>query len=54
MFKGAYDLLQAKQAEVAAERGRLGAWRDYWIARARLERAVGGALAPVPAEETNR
>jgi outer membrane protein, heavy metal efflux system len=52
MFKGAYDLLQAKQAEVAAERGATGAWRDYWIARARLERAVGGALVPVPAEET--
>lgn len=44
MFKGAYDLLLAKQAEVEAEKARLAAWRDYWIARARLERALGGAL----------
>ncbi|HET8647200.1 MAG TPA: TolC family protein, partial [Vicinamibacteria bacterium] len=47
MFKGAYDLLLAKQAEVEAERARLDAWRDYWIARARLEKAVGGALPAV-------
>jgi cobalt-zinc-cadmium efflux system outer membrane protein len=44
MFKGAYDLLLAKQAEVEAEKGRLSAWRDYWIARARLEKALGGSL----------
>ena len=54
MFKGAYDLLQAKQSEVAAERAALEAWRDYWIARARLERAVGGALPAASAEETTR
>ena len=48
MFKGAYDLLLAKQAEVASERGRLDAWRDYWIARTRLERALGGSLPPAP------
>ncbi len=45
MLKGAYDLLQAKQAEVAAERGYVDAWRDYWIARRELERALGGRLA---------
>jgi outer membrane protein, heavy metal efflux system len=53
MFKGAYDLLLAKQAEVEAEKANLNAWRDYWIARARLERALGGALptaAAAPAE----
>lgn len=44
MFKGAYDLLLAKQAEVEAEKARLGAWRDYWIARARLEKALGGTM----------
>lgn len=44
MFKGAYDLLQAKQAEVETEKARLDAWRDYWITRARLERALGGSL----------
>jgi cobalt-zinc-cadmium efflux system outer membrane protein len=44
MFKGAYDLLLAKQAHVEAERAYVEAQRDYWIARARLERALGGAL----------
>ena len=44
MLKGAYDLLLAKQSEVAAERSYIEAWRDYWIARAELERAIGGSL----------
>ncbi len=44
MLKGAYDLLLAKQNEVSAERSYIEAWRDYWIARAELERAVGGSL----------
>ena len=44
MLKGAYDLLVAKQNEVAAERSHIEAWRDYWIARTELERAVGGSL----------
>ncbi|MGI8437610.1 MAG: TolC family protein [Chthoniobacterales bacterium] len=45
MLKGTYDLLLAKQNEVAAERSCIEAWRDYWIARAELERAVGGSLS---------
>jgi cobalt-zinc-cadmium efflux system outer membrane protein len=45
MLKGTYDLLVAKQNEVAAERSYIEAWRDYWIARAELERAVGGSLS---------
>jgi cobalt-zinc-cadmium efflux system outer membrane protein len=45
MLKGAYDLLLAKQNEIAAERSYIEAWRDYWIARAELERAVGGNLS---------
>ncbi len=45
MLKGPYDLLLAKQNEVAAERSYIEAWRDYWIARAELERAVGGNLS---------
>jgi cobalt-zinc-cadmium efflux system outer membrane protein len=49
MFKGAYDLLLAKQAEVEAEKARLSAWRDYWIARARLEKALGGSMPGAPA-----
>ncbi len=44
MFKGSYDLLLAKQTEVATEQAYIDAWRDYWIARTELERAVGGKL----------
>ncbi len=44
MLKGAYDLLLAKQSEVATERAYVEAWRDYWIARTDLERALGGRL----------
>jgi outer membrane protein, heavy metal efflux system len=44
MFKGAYDLLLAKQAEVETEKAYLEAWRDYWVVRAQLERALGGSL----------
>jgi cobalt-zinc-cadmium efflux system outer membrane protein len=44
MLKGAYDLLLAKQAEAQTERAYIDAWRDYWIARTELERAVGGRL----------
>lgn len=50
MLKGAYDLLLAKQAEVSAERGYVDSWRDYWIARTELERAVGGQLPPMLGE----
>jgi cobalt-zinc-cadmium efflux system outer membrane protein len=46
MLKGVYDLLLAKQAEVSTEKAYVEAWRDYWIARAQLERAVGGRLLP--------
>ncbi len=41
---GPADLLVVKQNELEAERGYAEAWRDYWIARAMLERAVGGSL----------
>ncbi len=44
MLKGPYDLLLAKQNELEAERGYIEALRDYWIARAELDRAVGGSL----------
>jgi len=37
-------LLLAKQGEVATERAYVEAWRDYWIARTELVRAVGGKL----------
>ena len=44
MLRGAYDLLTAKANEAAAERSYVEAWRDYWIARVDLERAVGSRL----------
>jgi len=42
-----FALLQAKQGEIDAGRLYLDALRDYWLARAGLERAAGGVL-PVP------
>lgn len=59
MFSGAYDLLLAKRAEVETRRDYLDSWLHYWVARARLERALGGALPAVPdaaadAEQTGR
>lgn len=54
MLKGAYDLLLAKQSEVATERAYIEAWRDYWIARTELERAVGGRLPGAGPEPTSK
>ena len=47
MLVGVYQLLQAKQSQVSAERDYIEAQRDYWIARAMLERALAG---PLPAQ----
>ncbi len=44
MLVGTYQLLQAKQSEVTAYREFIEALRDYWLARADLERATGGSL----------
>jgi len=44
MLVGTYQLLQAKQGEVTAYREFIEALRDYWLARADLERATGGSL----------
>jgi cobalt-zinc-cadmium efflux system outer membrane protein len=46
MQMNTYDLFLAKQRELDTEREYVGAWRDYWISRAQLEEAVGGALRP--------
>ena len=54
MFLSPYDLFAAKQAEVEAQRGYIQAWRNYWIARADLERAVGGALPPPTSAEQHQ
>lgn len=42
---GVFDLLRAKQEEVNAGREYVEALRDYWVARADLEKAVGGSLS---------
>ncbi|MEJ7731126.1 MAG: TolC family protein [Polyangiaceae bacterium] len=46
MLIGAYQLLELKRDEIEAYREYVVAVRDYWIARAELERAVGGRLPP--------
>jgi len=46
MQVGSFVLLSAKEREAQAEREAIETLRDYWIARARLERAVGGSLNP--------
>ena len=57
MQVGIFELLQSKQAEIDAGREYVEALKDYWVARAELERAVGGrieaavaATRPAPAE----
>lgn len=42
MQRGGYDLLTARERELNAERAHLEAWRDYWIARVQLDRALTG------------
>ncbi len=47
MLIGAVTLLQAKRDEIDAYRAYIEAVRDYWMARADLERAVATRLEPV-------
>jgi cobalt-zinc-cadmium efflux system outer membrane protein len=57
MQVGLYELLAAKQAQIESVRSYIETVRDYWMARAELERALGGmipaarvaAAAPPPA-----
>jgi cobalt-zinc-cadmium efflux system outer membrane protein len=44
MQKSNYELLLAKEREQQEEQAAIEALRDYWIARAKLERAAGGRL----------
>lgn len=46
MLIGVYDLLLSKQNEINTARQYVLATRDYWTARAELERVAGGPLAP--------
>jgi cobalt-zinc-cadmium efflux system outer membrane protein len=41
-----FGLLQAKSAEIEAQRAAVEALREYWVARAELEKAAGGSLTP--------
>lgn len=54
MLMGVYQLIQAKQDEIDAYREYIEATRDYWIARAELDRAAGGRLAEDPPAEAPR
>ena len=48
MLLGPFDLLRSRQEEIAASRRLIEATRDYWIARAELDRALSGqALTPL-------
>lgn len=42
MLRGTYDVLQARQRQVEAERAYVEALHEYWSARLDLEQAVGG------------
>jgi cobalt-zinc-cadmium efflux system outer membrane protein len=44
MLVGVYDLLQAKRLEIEAEKATIETWKDYWLARVELERALGGGV----------
>jgi cobalt-zinc-cadmium efflux system outer membrane protein len=44
MLVGAFEVFQARQDDIEAERKMIEATRDYWITRAELERTVGGDL----------
>src|SRR6266566_8687487 len=48
MIVSPLDLFTARRQEIESERGYIDVKRDYWIARAELEGAVGGNLSPRP------
>ena len=50
MLVGVFQLLQAKQDEINAQREFLEAQRDYWIVRTELDHALGGGLATAGAK----
>ena len=52
MLLGVFQLLAARREEIDTYRDYLEAVRDYWTARAELERAAGGSLvSPSPQEK---
>jgi cobalt-zinc-cadmium efflux system outer membrane protein len=46
MLLSNYELIQAKQNQIAAQVNYIQALRDYWMAHAELESLVGGLLIP--------
>ena len=42
MQVGTFDLINAKERELRSERNYIEAWRNYWLARAELDRALIG------------
>lgn len=53
MQVGAFQLLQAKQAQIDAGRAYLEIVKDYWLAHADLEGALGGALPSATSRSGN-
>jgi cobalt-zinc-cadmium efflux system outer membrane protein len=51
MLLGVFQLLQTRREQIEAYRDYLETVRDYWITRAELERASGGALDAQPPKE---
>lgn len=49
MQVGVFQLLQARQAQIDAGREYIETLREYWVARAQLEKALGGRLPDAPA-----
>jgi cobalt-zinc-cadmium efflux system outer membrane protein len=54
MLTGNYELFATRTAESEADRQSIEVLRDYWITRAQLERAVGGNLQALPANNNTR
>ncbi len=52
MLVGVYDLLRSKQDQITTARDYIAALRRYWVARAELERALGGPLPTASAGPT--
>lgn len=47
MLAGVFVLLQVRRDQIEARREYIESIRDYWVARAELERAIGGRLKPI-------
>jgi cobalt-zinc-cadmium efflux system outer membrane protein len=47
MSVGVFQLLQAKQAQIAAGRSYINELKEFWVARAQLEQVTGGSLSIV-------